>query len=39
MDNLSFHKVKGISEVIESVGARILFLPLYSPDLNLIELL
>lgn len=39
MDNLSSHKVKGISEAIEAVGAQILFLPPYSPDLNPIELL
>ena len=39
MDNLSSHKVKGISEAIKAVGAQILFLPPYSPDLNPIELL
>ena len=37
MDNLSCHKVKGIKEAIESVGASILYLPPYSPDLNPIE--
>lgn len=38
MDNLSSHKVAGVVEAIESVGARVLFLPPYSPDLNPIEL-
>ena len=37
MDNLSIHKVIGIREAIEGVGARILFLPPYHPDLNPIE--
>lgn len=27
MDNLSSHKVKGVHETIEAVGARVLFLP------------
>ena len=39
MDNLSSHKVKGIVELIEAVGASVLFLPPYSPDLNPIELM
>lgn len=39
MDNLSSHKVSGIAEAIEAVGASILFLPPYSPDLNPIELM
>ncbi len=38
MDNLSVHKVKGISEAIEAVGANVVYLPPYSPDLNPIEL-
>lgn len=37
MDNLSSHKVKGVREAIESVGAKVLYLPHYSPDLNPIE--
>jgi transposase len=37
MDNLSAHKVAGIGEMIESSGARLLYLPPYSPDLNPIE--
>ena len=39
MDNLSSHKVKGIKELIESVGAKLKYLPPYSPDYNPIELL
>jgi transposase len=38
MDNLSSHKVKGVREAIESVGATLLYLPPYSPDFNPIEL-
>lgn len=38
MDNLSSHKVKGVAEAIESVGAEVRYLPPYSPDLNPIEL-
>lgn len=37
MDNLSVHKVKGIRELIEAVGAKLIYLPPYSPDLNPIE--
>jgi transposase len=37
MDNLSSHKVSGVREMIEQVGARLMFLPPYSPDLNPIE--
>ena len=37
MDNLPAHKVAGVVEAIEGVGARILYLPPYSPDLNPIE--
>jgi transposase len=39
MDNLSCHKVSGIVEAIEAVGASVLFLPPYSPELNPIELM
>ena len=39
MDNLSNHKVSGIAEAIETVGASVVFLPPYSPDLNPIELM
>jgi transposase len=38
MDNLSSHKVAGIREAIEDVGAELRYLPPYSPDLNPIEL-
>ena len=34
MDNAAIHHVKGISELIESVGALVIFLPPYSPDLD-----
>ena len=39
MDNLSSHKVSGVVEAIQGVGATVLFLPPYSPDLNPIELM
>jgi transposase len=38
MDNLPVHKVFGVKAAIESVGASVLFLPPYSPDLNPIEM-
>ena len=38
MDNLSSHKVAGVREAIEAVGAEVRYLPPYSPDLNPIEL-
>jgi transposase len=37
IDNLAAHKVKGVRELIEATGARLIYLPLYSPDLNPIE--
>lgn len=37
LDNLSSHKVAGVREAIESVGAALHPLPPYSPDLNPIE--
>ena len=37
MDNLSVHKVTGLREALEKVGARLLYLPSYSPDFNPIE--
>jgi transposase len=37
MDNLPAHKVAGVREAIERAGARLLFLPPYSPDFNPIE--
>jgi transposase len=37
LDNVSTHKVDGVEEAIEARGARAIFLPAYSPDLNPIE--
>jgi transposase len=37
MDNLSSHKRAGVREAIEAVGAKLLYLPPYSPDFNPIE--
>lgn len=37
MDNLSSHKVKGLEKIVEERGARIEYLPPYSPDLNPVE--
>lgn len=36
-DNLSSHKVAGVAQAIEAVGASLAYLPPYSPDLNPIE--
>lgn len=37
LDNLNAHKVAGVREAIEAVGARVLYLPPYSPEFNPIE--
>ena len=37
MDNLGSHKGKAVRELIRSAGAKLFFLPKYSPDLNPIE--
>ena len=37
INNVSFHKSDKVKEAVESVGAIVLFLPSYSPDLNPIE--
>lgn len=38
MDNASIHHVDGVSDLIETqAGARLLYLPPYSPDLNPLE--
>lgn len=37
MDNLAAHKVPGVRERIEEVGAQLFYLPPYSPDFNPIE--
>jgi putative transposase len=36
-DNLGSHKGKAVKRAIKAAGARLLFLPKYSPDLNPIE--
>lgn len=38
MDNLRTHKIAGVAEAIEAAGARVRYLPAYSPDLNPIEM-
>jgi transposase len=38
MDNLAPHKGAQVRRLIQSAGARVLYLPPYSPDLNPIEL-
>ena len=38
IDNVSIHKVDGIWELVEDRGMCLLYLPLYSPDFNPIEL-
>lgn len=37
LDNLSSHKRPAAREIIEAAGARLMFLPAYSPDFNPIE--
>ena len=37
MDNASIHHIEGVKEMINEVGALLLYLPLYSPDYNPIE--
>ena len=37
LDNLGSHKSKAVRQAIRTTGARLLFLPKYSPDLNPIE--
>jgi transposase len=37
MDNLSSHRSKIVRQLIRSAGAKLFFLPKYSPDLNPIE--
>jgi len=38
LDNLPAHKVAGVRQAIEAAGARLLYLPPYSPDFNPIEM-
>ena len=37
LDNLATHKIRGVREAIQAAGARLLYLPPYSPDFNPIE--
>ena len=37
MDNLPAHKTSGVRDAIENAGAKLMFLPPYSPDFNPIE--
>ena len=37
MDNASIHHVDGIVDMIQEVGAMVMFIPPYSPDFNPIE--
>jgi transposase len=37
MDNLATHKIRGVREALEAAGARLRYLPPYSPDFNPIE--
>jgi transposase len=37
LDNLGSHKGKAVRQAIRAAGARLVFLPKYSPDLNPIE--
>lgn len=37
LDNLATHKVAGVRAAIEAAGARLEYLPPYSPDFNPIE--
>ena len=37
MDNLGSHKGKAVRDLIRSAGAKLFYLPKYSPDLNPIE--
>ena len=38
MDNLGSHKGKAVRRALRAVGAKLFFLPKYSPDLNSIEM-
>ena len=37
MDNLKVHKVKGIEEILESVGTKVIYLSPYSLEFNPID--
>ena len=36
-DNLSAHRARGVREAIEGVGAKLMYLPPYSPDFSPVE--
>jgi transposase len=38
MDNLRSHKIDGVRQALEAVGAKVSYLRAYSPDLNPIEM-
>ena len=38
LDNLAVHKVPGLDEIVRKYGARLRYLPPYSPDFNPVEL-
>ncbi|WP_206336930.1 transposase, partial [Synechococcus sp. 65AY640] len=38
-DNLNIHKSREVEELIRGTGARILYLPVYAPELNPIEMM
>ncbi len=37
-DNLSSHHAAGVKEALEEIGATLMYLPPYSPDLNPIQM-
>ena len=37
MENIRFHQVTGARDLIESIGARLIYFPPYHPELNPIE--
>lgn len=39
MDNVAFHKMESVRSLIIDTGAKLIFLPPYSPDLSPIELM
>jgi transposase len=39
LDNLNSHHHKGVREGVEAAGARVEYLPVYSPEFNPIEMM
>jgi transposase len=37
MDNVGFHKISGVKNLIDKTGAKLVYQPPYSPELNPIE--